>query len=87
MADHFLPNHPKRPLGHFYQAYVYTRRPVRGGLIRLYLRDPKHRRVGFVETTPKAAAMFTTGDMYKWGPGVITHAWKLHNPRLYRTQP
>jgi hypothetical protein len=65
------------------------RRDRPDGQVRLYLRDPLDRRVGYVDTDHAAAALVQSGrdNMYQWGSGVLTHIWKRNNPQLYHTQP
>jgi hypothetical protein len=57
-----------------YHAYVYARKHIRPGVVRLYLRFPSGRRCGYQEVTPAESKAIPAGEVLPWRK--VDHSWK-----------
>lgn len=57
-----------------YRAYVYTRKPTKDGMVRLYLRTPEGKRCGYQDVTPATSRRIPAGEVRGWSR--MDHWWK-----------
>lgn len=57
-----------------YQAYVYTRKQLSTGMVRLYLRTPDGKRCGYQDVTPAKSEATPGGKVLRWEK--VDFQWK-----------